>query len=267
MTVWLDSKAVEHFHDDLETIPTLYADLPAVKTGIKSNGGGAHKPPASKPPLSIEVVSLLDIEKKDADQYHETDPRGKNTATDILDRYGVIPRVGLWLRMIVEEMTDAGETPPAIAGWLTLSDLCQAIKQATPWLLGQQWVTELAADMHALRAEIEAALGIAKEFHPKCRNLWCGTLLEPMDNGSWYSCPGCKREYVIAADLQALGGAQYMTAADVAQLLDTPWSTIRYWKQEKWIHPIAVTSEGIDLYDLDQVKAIRDTPADERVRQ
>jgi len=267
MTVWLDSKAVEKLHDDLEQIPTLYADLPAVKTGIKGTSGGVHKPPASKPPLSIEVVTLLDIEKKDADQYHETDPRGKNTATDILDRYGVIPRVGLWVRMIVEEMTDAGEHPPLIDGWLTLAELCQAIKLATPWLIGQQWVTELAQDMHALRAEIEAALGISQEFHPKCRNLWCGALLEPMDNDSWYECPGCKRKYTIAADLKALGGAQYLRGEEVAQLLDVPWSTLRYWKQEKWIHPIAFTSEGIALFDLDQVRIVRDTPAQDRARQ
>ena len=262
MTTWLDSKAVEHFHDDLAAIPTLFADLPTVKTGIKNNNGGAHKPPASKPPLSMEVVTLLDTEKKDADEYHETDPRGH----DVLDRYGVIPRVGLWLRMTAEEMTDAGERAPEITRFMTLAELCQTITYASSWIITQQWSTELADDLHDLRVEIETALGISQEFHPKCRNLWCGTTLEPMDNGSWYSCPGCKRDYKIGADLQALGGAQYMTSADVAQLLDVAYTTVRYWRTEKFIHPMAWTAQGVELYDYDQVKAIRDTPPAARVR-
>ncbi|HEY5482816.1 MAG TPA: hypothetical protein VIK31_03255 [Propionibacteriaceae bacterium] len=262
MTTWLDSKAVERFHDDLAAIPTLFADLPAVKTGIKDPTNGARKPPASKPPLSIEVVTLLDTEKKDADEYQETDPRGH----DVLDRYGVIPRIGLWLRMAVEEMTDAGETVPPIDGWMNLDQVCHSIQQLTPWLIGQQWVTELAQDMHALRAEIEAALGIAKEFKPRCRELWCGTLLDAMDNGSWYSCPGCKREYIIAEDLKALGDAQYLRDEEIAQLLDVPRSTVRYWKQVGWVHAIATTASGVLLYDLDQVRIVRDTPPAERVR-
>jgi len=263
MTTWLDSKAAERLSDDLEAIPALFADLPAVKTGIKDPSNGTHTPPASKPPLSMEVVVLLDTEKKDADEYQETDPRGH----DVLDRYGVVPRIGLWLRMAIEEMTDAGETVPPIDGWMNLDTLCRSLGQVTSWIITQQWVTELADDLHALRAEIEQALGIAKEFKPRCRNLWCGTLLEPMDNGSWYECPGCKRKYVVAADLKALGGAQYMTSADVAQLLDVAYTTVRYWKTERFIRPMAWTAQGVELYDLDQVKAIRDTPPAERVRQ
>ena len=261
MTTWLDSKAVEHFHDDLAAIPTLFADLPAVKTGIKNNDGGAHTPPASKPPLSMEVVSLLDTEKKDADEYQETDPRGH----DVLDRYGVIPRVGLWLRITAEEMTDAGERAPVITRFMTLAELCQTITYASSWIITQQWSTELAADMHALRTEIEQALGITPIFKPRCRNLWCGTLLEPMDNDSWYECPGCKRKYTIAEDLKALGGAQYLRGEEVAQLLDIAWSTVRRFKAEGWIRPIACTASGVALFDLDQVRTVNDTPPEQRV--
>jgi len=267
MTAWLDSKAAERLSDDLEAIPALFADLPAVKTGIKDPSNGTHTPPASKPPLSMEVVTLLDTALKDADEWAQTDPRGKYTATDILDRYGVVPRIGIWVRLTSEEMTDDGQTTPEITRFMTLAELCQTLKGASPWIITQQWSTELAQDMHALRAEIEAALGIAKEFKPRCRNLWCGALLEPMDNGSWYSCPGCKHEYIIAADLKALGGAQYLTSADVAQLLDVGYTTIRYWKTERFIRPMAYTASGVELFDLDQVKAIRDTPPAERVRQ
>lgn len=262
MTTRLDSKAAEKLADNLDAIPALFADLPAVKTGIKNNNGGAHTPPASKPPLSIEVVTLLDTEKKDADEYQETDPRDR----DVLDRYGVIPRLGLWLRIAIEQMTNAGEHVPDIDGWMNLDTLCRSLSQVTSWVITQQWATAFAADMSALRAEIEAALGIAKEFKPRCRELWCGTLLDAMDNGSWYSCPGCKREYIIAEDLKALGDAQYLRDEEIAQLLDVPRSTVRYWKQVGWVHAIATTASGVLLYDLDQVRIVRDTPPAERVR-
>ena len=49
---WLNSAAVQKFHDDLAEIPTLYADLPAILTGIKGQSGGVHTPPGSKPPLA-----------------------------------------------------------------------------------------------------------------------------------------------------------------------------------------------------------------------
>jgi hypothetical protein len=263
MTSWLDSKAAKRLSDDLKAIPALFADLPAVKTGIKDPTNGTHTPPASKPPLSIEVITLLDNAHKGVEEWHQTDPREH----DVLDRYGVIPHIGLWVRITIELMTNAGEHPPTVTSWSNLTDLLAAIKAATPWIITQQWSTKLAADLSALRSEIETALGIAKEFKPRCRNLWCGTLLEPMDNGSWYSCPGCKRKYVVAADLRALGGAQYMTSADVAQLLDVAYTTVRYWKTERFIRPMAYTAAGVELFDLDQVKAVRDTPPPLRVRQ
>ena len=66
MSTWLDSKSVERLHADLDEIPKLYADLPAIKTGVRTGGSGVHYPPGSKPPLSVQVVSLLDTRLKDA---------------------------------------------------------------------------------------------------------------------------------------------------------------------------------------------------------
>lgn len=262
MTAHLNSKAVERFHADLDEIPLLFADLPPVLTGIKGEGSGAHQPPSSKPPLSMQIVHLLDGSLKDAAQWHETDPRGR----DVLDRYGVIPRVGLWVRMAIEEMDDGGEQHTPLDDWQTLSSLCGALKMYTGWLITQQWVTELVADMHALRSELEQATGVRKEFRPRCRNAFCGNLLEPMDRGSWYMCPFCERKYVVAEDLEALGAAQYLRGEEVAQLLDIAWSTIRRFKVEGWIRPVDYTSEGVALFDLDQVKAVRDTPIEQRIK-
>lgn len=236
MTTYLDSKAVERFHHDLDLIPQRYSELPQVITGIKGLGAGSPNPAESKAPLSITVVHLLDT---------------------------AIPRVAMNLRMIVEEMTSDGQQAPSIERWLSLTELCTSIRQATWWLIGQPWVTEVTTDLHTLRVEMEDALGIIKEYKPKCRQ--CGEWLEAMDNGTWYSCPACGRKYVVAEDLKALGDAQYLRLEEVAQLLDVAYSTLRRWKSEyKWIRPIDYTAAGIALYDLDQVRTVRDTPIEDR---
>jgi hypothetical protein len=264
VTAWLDSKQVAKLHADLTQIPTLYADLPNVLTGIKGIGGGGRKPPGSKPPLSVQVVSLLDGSLKDAHEWRTTDPRDR----DVLDRYGVTPRVGLWVRLVADEMADAGERPVDVADeqWTDLAALCAALWQANAWIITQQWAGDLAHDMHTLRGELEQALGVHPEYKPKCRNVWCGGKLEPMDGGSWYRCPDCEREYVVAADLKALGEAQYLRGEDVAQLLDIAWSTLRRFKAEGWVRPIAYTASGVALFDLDAVRLVRDTPVEERVK-
>ncbi|MBI4900925.1 MAG: MerR family transcriptional regulator [Actinobacteria bacterium] len=236
MTTFLDSQAVTRFHNDLGLIPQRYSELPNVITGIKGLGAGSPNPAESKAPLSVGVIHLLDT---------------------------AIPRVGMNLRMIVEEMNDDGQQAPSIDRWMSLTELCETIRQTSWWLKDQPWATEVTKDLHALRVEMEQALGITQEYLPRCRT--CDARVEPQDNGSWYLCVDCGRQYVIAEDLKALGAAQYLRAEEVAQLLDIPWSTLRYWKRVGWVRPIETTAAGIALYDLDQVRVVRDTPPVDRV--
>jgi predicted RNA-binding Zn-ribbon protein involved in translation (DUF1610 family) len=250
MTAWLDSKAVERFHADLDEIPLLFADLPPVLTGIKGEGSGVHQPPSSKPPLSMQIVSLLDTSLKDAAQWQETDPRGR----DVLDRYGVIPRVGLWVRMTAEEMDDAGEQHTALDDWQTLGTLCGALKMYTGWLITQQWVTELAADMKALRSELEQATGVRKEFKPRCR--WCHHLLEPQDGYSWFLCPACGADFTYQAEMRALLAVQDTTGPQVASLLGISWERIRQWKTRGLVTPTGRDSQRRDLFSIDAVAQV-----------
>ena len=222
---WLNSAAVQKFHDDLAEIPTLYADLPAILTGIKGQSGGVHTPPGSKPPLAVHVVDLLDTRSKDAHEWSQTDPRDKA----VLDRYGVIPRVGLWLRMIDDEMPVNDPSRVALnitdGDWCNLGILCAAIKLATPWLIAQQWVTELAQDMAALRSELRSALGIRPEFIPKCR--YCRNTTQPQDNGTGFRCPACGADFTWQGEVAALIAVQDATGPQVAAQLGISWERIR----------------------------------------
>jgi MerR HTH family regulatory protein len=174
--------------------------------------------------------------------------------------------VALWVKLIDDELDAAGAHLFSLEDddWHNLATLCSVVASMTPWIITQPWAPELAEDLRAVRLKMEAVLGIAPEFTPKCRS--CAATLEAMDNGSWYSCPACLREYVVAADLKALGAAQYLRGEEVAQLLGVAWSTLRYWKREGWIRPVDYTSEGVALFDLDQCRAVRDTAPDARKR-
>lgn len=266
MPALLNSKAVEQLHQDLDEITDLYLYLPAVKTGIKGSGEGSRRPAGSKPPLSVQVVTLLDTRAKDIAEWDDTDPRD-NT---ILDRYGIAPRLGLWVRLTLEQIDDDPTSTNMIrlhpGDWTNVKSLCQALRLGTSWIIDQSWAPRFASAMHAVRAELEQALGIRAEFKPTCRNLFCGAILDPMDNGTWYECPMCYRKYTIAEDLKALGAAQYLRGEEVAQLLDIAWSTVRRFKSEGWVRPITYTNAGIALFDLDQVRIVRDTPIEQRVK-
>ena len=175
---WLNSAAVQKLHDDLAEIPTLYADLPAILTGIKGQSGGVHTPPGSKPPLAVHVVDLLDTHLKDPSEWADTDPRDRLNKDEkeagierAVDRWGIVPRIAIWVRVIDEEMDEAGEHMLTLedADWYDIGALCAAIKTATSWIITQQWVTELALDIRDMKGELRSTLGIRPEFIPKCR--------------------------------------------------------------------------------------------------
>jgi len=259
---WLNSAAVQKFHDDLAEIPTLYADLPAILTGIKGQSGGVHTPPGSKPPLAVHVVDLLDTRVKGAQQWRtETDPRGR----DVLDRYGVIPRVGLWVRLVGDEADEAGEHPFDMddADWTNLEALCKALKAATSWLIMQQWVTELAQDMAALRAEMRSTLGIRPEFIPKCR--YCRNKTEPQDGGTWFRCPACGADFTWQGEVQALIAVQDMTGKQCAEHLGLAWPRIRKWDSLGLLKSVGQDARGRKLYSLDAVARVQRDIAARRI--
>jgi len=261
MTAWLDSKAVERLHADLEEIPKLYADLPAILTGVKTGGSGVHYPPGSKPPLSVQVVSLLDTRLKDAAQWRETDPCG----SDVLDRYGVIPRVGLWVRMIDEEADAAGEHMFTLddADWRNLEALCKAIKAATSWIITQQWITELADDMGRIAAELRSTLGIRPEFKPKCR--WCAYRCVPQDGGTWFLCPNCGADYTWQGEVSALLAVQDMTGPQCADHLGLTWVRIRKWHERGLLPSIGKDAHGRKLFAIDAVARVQRDIAARRI--
>jgi len=253
----LNSRQAEQLQRHLDEIPGLYLGLNDVAGTRRGTPGGGRRPPGSKPAADLTVVHLTDVRVKDWRWWKATDPR----EYDDLDRYGIIPGLGLWLRVIVDDMDDDPDATPLDVDdddWRNIERLCHHLRACVPWMLGQEQVIELAGDMRKLHGQLERAHGIRREYRPRCRQLGCGAVLEPEDNGSWYRCGDCGRHYTVAEDLRALGQAQYLPSEDVAQLLDVKWSTFRSWVARGHIRPVATTAFGQALFDLDQVREVRD---------
>lgn len=267
MTTTLDARTIEQLHADLTEIPNLYAYLPQVITGVTGNAGD-HKA-GSRVLISTLVIDLLDKRMKNAVEWNVPkgtpvqwlDPRGND-----LTGFGVIPRLTLWLHMILDEL-DQLDVHPDIDedGWHDTRTLCETLRTTASWIITQPWAAEFVAEIHQIRHALREAFNLTDPYVPTCLNTWCGAKLQPMHGGSWYRCPTCNREQVIAEDLKALGGAQYLRGEEVAQLLDIAWSTVRHYKAEGWVRPIAYTAVGVALFDLDQVRIVRDTPTEQRV--
>ena len=260
---WLNSSAVLKFHDDLAEIPTLYADLPAILTGIKGQSGGVHTPPGSKPPLAVHVVDLLDTHLKDPSEWAETDPRDRLDEDEkkagiqrAVDRWGIVPRIAIWVRVIDEEMDEAGEHMLTLedADWHDIGALCAAIKTATSWIITQQWVTELALDIRDMKGELRSTLGIRPEFIPKCR--YCLNKCEPQDNGTWFRCPACGADFTWQGEVAALIAVQDGTGPQVAAQLGISWERIRQWKARGLVTKVGKDARGRDLFSIDAVARV-----------
>jgi hypothetical protein len=264
----LDLRTIEQLHSDLTEIPNLYAYLPQVITGITGKAGD-HKA-GSRVPLATLVVDLLDKRMKNAVEWNVPkgtpaqwlDPRGNN-----LDGFGVIPRLTLWLHMILDEL-DQLDVHPDIDedGWHDTRTLCETLRTTASWIITQPWAAEFITEIHTIRHNLREAFGLTDPYVPTCLNSWCGAKLQPMHSGSWWRCPACEREQVIAEDLQALANTQHLPAEEVAQILEVAWSTVRFWRRERWIYPVDRTSAGVALYDLEAVRTVKDTPLAQRAK-
>lgn len=132
-------------------------------------------------------------------------------------RQGILPTLGSWVSLASGEMHDAGEwhTPPAdpdLAVWVVAADGTTHLSKPGPtvaseagwlhrhleWILGQQWVIELADEVRQIVLDLEA-LGVGIE----------------------------------GPDHRATG-----TVSELAEHLDIPQQTIRDWIRKGWLHPI-----------------------------
>lgn len=246
-----DSATIERLHHELEEIPTLYAQLPAVLTGEIRGQSGGPSVPGSRPPIAVTAHDLLDRRIKDAHQWATRDP----ITRDVANRWGVAPTLALWVRYAHAAMDTAGEAHTTIGDLrdAPVDTLTDHLKQLLPFVLTQPWARELTSDIRTLWRRLRRELGIRPEFRPKCR--WCAYRCEPQDEGTWYLCPNCGADFTWLGEIAALVTLQNATAQQIAGQLGISSERIRQWASRGLVTKVGKRN-GQPLYSVDAVARV-----------
>lgn len=240
----------------LAGMEALFLRVENGETGTAAPSEGRRGKPGSRPPLNLTVIHITDTRHKPG--WDGLDPR----VDVVVDRFGVLPALESWTRLVRDEMMMAGVPWPDMLEVPTVGGEAGWLLATMDFSLAHEWVVELADDVRRLTSQLMAVLGERREYRPRCREIACGAKLDPMDNATWYSCPSCGRDYTIDADLKALGQVQpAMTGREVADALGIPWATLRKWVERGILTHTGRDAKGRKVYDLDAVRRVA-----ERVR-
>lgn len=264
MTERLRAHEIETLRDQLRTLPDRYGRASGMLTSrgaTDDNSGRTSGKPDSRAPLNLAVVHLADKRRKPG--WHGLDP----ATTQVVTRYGVLPSLEAWVRYVREHMTDDNVEHPPLTDRPTVASEAAWLLDTLAYTLTHDWAPHLAHDVGSLYRQLGGILGERPEYRPRCRVLGCGetdrrgvhhgTLLEPMDNATWYACRACGRNYTIAADLRALGQAQEaMPGPEVAQALGLSKHTIRSWASRGLLKHEGRDAKGRKTYDIDTVRRV-----------
>lgn len=246
----------------LTEIPQLYRQLPTIDEPERPDAGEANDAapgtePGSRAPLNLAVIHLEDTRYKTGWRAH--DP-GRVAS---IHRFGVLPSLTWWTQYIDQVMGERDVIRPVQANPATVATECAWLTDVTTFVLAQPWAVTCVRDIGAIHDRLADTVTGKQRWIPKCGT--CATngrrsTLEPQDDGSWYKCPHCNREYTPGS-MSDLGRRQPpMLGRTIAEQLDIPWSTFRNW-DGNLIHPVRRDSKGRKLYNLADALRIK-----ERVR-
>ena len=247
----------------LTQLPDLYAELARTLTERNHDVSGYQKKVVGSPaPLRLPILHLADLRHKP--EWDGVDPRVQK----IGDRYGIVPTLELWVKVIWEEtdLLELTETPTVRSECAVLLEYWSHVEQA-------DWATRLADDISKITATVRAHLGIRPEYRPRCR--WCPVdpvtkqrpLVDPVEANThnlttWEACAfglcrTCGRTYPKGAALDALAHVQPpMPLSDIAAMIGIPVKTLHRWHVEGLIQPETTGQKRNRLFDLAAVREV-----------
>lgn len=263
MTDWLKPDQREKLKRRLDELPDLMALVETMHLTLmprRATGGGSKPHPASRPPVNLGLVDLLDTRPKlngrtvvDADELvaittaeqwaaRQREEGKKPNATTVVPeakgrRVGILLCLESWVRVAAEEMTEAGEehTPPREDP--TISSESSWLSQHVGWIAGQQWSGDLSREVSAIWKDLRKAASERAQYSPRCP----GCMAWLTSQGSFWSCSACGRDY--RDERMVMSCQEPMTGERIAHLFDLNYSTIRTWSSRGELEP-AVGEDG-----------------------
>lgn len=147
--------------DSLDALPDLHDTLLRHYGELLSHGERTADPRV-RDVADVDVIDLADTRSKRRDD----DPAGEADLASRIGarRVGVLPTLSAWVRLAEGEMLDAGEpcTTPAPAPTITTE--AGWLRMHLDWIMAQQWVRELAADVVGVAGGLRAIVGDSREL-------------------------------------------------------------------------------------------------------
>ena len=253
----------------LEQIPDLVAEqpeylLPGTKPTDPSTRYAAPDP--ARPPADLGVLDLTDTRHKPDDDLSPADLI-EHDRMALTRRLGILPTLGLWVSLVLDELIDMGENPatccPTIpdgaGGYITTHTIVGEVN----WLIRHlntilDMHPDFAGDVEAMHRDLRHGVRdpqdlLANLACPKCRNR-----VEPHGRNAWLQCVACNESWTMAAEIRRFGATQPdMPLSKIAAIIGRPLDTLRKWSIEGKIMPVGRRGQTF-LYDLERVRRISD---------
>lgn len=157
---WLDLAAQLQLERDLANLPDLADLLDRNYFHLLARGDRDPRDSAVRYVTRFDVLDLADTRTKDG--LLDTDAPGLADLNRRADarRLGILPNLELWIRMAEADMLDEGveHTDPVIEG-SSVTTAAGWLRRHLDWILGQQWVIELADEVRRIVLDLDA-LGV-----------------------------------------------------------------------------------------------------------
>lgn len=245
----MSTPTAEDVHGWLTAIPDLMAHLPDAMVTRTHQQGGGRPVPASKPPVKLEIVHLLDRRTK-----HDWE-QGMGWCDP--DRQGVLPYLDGWCRDIEATAYESRpELPPEVPADPTVTTACA-------WLLGMldyaetlpQW-PEFADGIRVTHRNLLAATAVVRdrERPVRCQRCGVGTLTRPGEEALW-ECAACGSQVKVQA----------VTLRQAAGIIGMSARTLQDWARRPGVlSPILADTGSRKLFDLGDIRRL---VAEQRVRR
>lgn len=173
------------------------------------------------------------------------DGRGHVLADDELPG-SALSVLAAWVRLAEAELLDdytpgrGYSEPTPVAEVPTVSSECAWLLRHVVWILDQQWVVELADDVHRLTEDCRRILRMRPEYRPTCQRTGCGGNLVDEGSGLW-RCDNCNH---TAGDRSRLGlrevvvAQEPMTVAELVRAFRLSTKTIESWVARGRLQPV-----------------------------
>ena len=236
-TTWLSPHRLKRLHEELRDLPERLAlAATCLRPERLSDGTGVRSVPGSKPPINLAVVDLT--RRTEADD----DPMGMSDLDRILgtQQLSVLDSLASWVRLIHGEMLDEGLSPSDPAERPTVATEVDWLLRHIVWIVEQQFILELADDVHRISRDIASVLRERPTFRPRCPRQDCDGLLQEVSG--FFECPECSMSVRDGrmSMLTLIRKAEPMTTGEIAQSFGVNPSTLRKWKQRGLIEPAEV---------------------------